>query len=225
MVLVNSVGFPSSQQSWFCMLSIGWYRIAWRSNSLLQIYTLSLQVIFMHFSEACCNTICLHVSWTLLPLSSVSVFLLPFCYFLNINHKSNSHDKMHMDRWYRSLHAVRKKRLFTKRALWPLFQSMAIYVLWYRAPVPGLTTFLWICVITKVNRYVVCGLTQSQLMHRHILLWQNPKRRSVRVCGEKSSNLLSLNTHSNSLLGKPQDLEMKIGFSNLRHNWRYETIF
>lgn len=158
----------------------------------MQIYTLSLQVIFIHFSQACCNTICLHVSWILLSLSSASVFLLLFCYFLNINHKTKSHDKIHMDRWYCSLHAVRRKSLVTKKkALWPVFQRVAIYVLWYHAAVPGLTIFLLIYVITKVNRYVVCGLTQSRLTSRHILLWQNPKRRSVRVCGEKPSNLLS----------------------------------
>lgn len=178
----------------------------------------------MNFSQACCNTICLHVSWTLLPLSSPSVFLLPFCYFLNTNHKTNSHDKIHMDRWYRSLHAVRKKRLVTKRALWPVFQRVDMYVLWYHAPVPGLPILLQISVITKVNRYVMCSLTQSRLTCRHILLWQNPKRTSVRVCGEKSSNLLSPNTHSSSLLGKLQDLEVKIGFSNLRDHWRYKPI-
>lgn len=130
----------------------------------------------MHFSQdGCCNTVCLHVSWTVLPLSSASAFLLLFCYFLNVNHKTNSHDKIHIDRWDCSLHAVRKKRLITKRALWPVFQRVAIYVLWYRAPVPGLTVFLWIYVIMKVNRYVLYGLTESQLMHRHILLQQNPK--------------------------------------------------
>lgn len=61
-------------------------------------YILSLWVIFMYFSQAYCNSICLHVSWSLLPLSSASVFLLPFYYFLNTNHKTNSHDKIHEDK-------------------------------------------------------------------------------------------------------------------------------
>lgn len=191
-VLISSVGFPPSWQSLFCMLSFGWYRIAWRSNSLLHIYILSLRVISRHFSQACCNTICLHVSWTLLPLSTASVFL-PFWDFLDLNHKTNSYDKM-----YRTggttLHSVRKKRLITKRAL---LASVSEGLNLFFVPVPALcvTILSGIYLITKMNGHVLCGLTPSLLRHRHNLLWQNPKRRSVRVRGEEFSNLHSPNAH------------------------------
>lgn len=66
-------------------------------------------------------------------------------------------------------------------------------------PMPCVATFSGIYFITKMNGLDICDLKTTLLIHRHNLLWQNPKRRSVRVCGEKFSNLHSPKAHPQSL--------------------------